>query len=211
MNFQLGSQIPISTSFLSEFRVLLSDLNTLKMGHWWRDIVNCLNWRSFGARDNYQSPLPYQTSINDLRLRKWQIRITLCMNHNVSTPFWSKEMSVNHFELGSVWDWICSVDLHYGTVSGTSRFFSWLLKAFVGNWGHSSPERSSIVHVAIPIQSRARTTSKWPRIVLLSFVFNCTFHCVQFESNEDDKLLHNAQLWLQGLRKKFPKREYKVR
>lgn len=32
----------------------------------------------------------------------------------------------------------------------------------------------------------------------------------RFESNEDDKLLHNAQLWLQGLRKKFPKREYKA-
>lgn len=32
----------------------------------------------------------------------------------------------------------------------------------------------------------------------------------RFESNEDDKLLHNAQLWLQALRKKFPKREYKA-
>lgn len=32
----------------------------------------------------------------------------------------------------------------------------------------------------------------------------------RFESNEDDKLLHNAQLWLQGLRKRFPKREYKA-
>ena len=77
--------------------------------------------------------------------------------------------------------------------------------------GHSSPERSSIVHVPIPIQSRARTTSKLPRLVLFSFIFNSTFHCVQFESNEDDKLLHNAQLWLQRLRKKFAKREYKLR
>ncbi|XP_015767290.1 PREDICTED: coiled-coil and C2 domain-containing protein 2A-like [Acropora digitifera] len=32
----------------------------------------------------------------------------------------------------------------------------------------------------------------------------------RFESNEDDKLLHNAQLWLQGPRKRFPKREYKA-
>lgn len=32
----------------------------------------------------------------------------------------------------------------------------------------------------------------------------------RFESNEDDKLLHNAQLWLEGLRKKFPKREFKA-
>lgn len=32
----------------------------------------------------------------------------------------------------------------------------------------------------------------------------------RFESNEDDKLLHNAQLWLSGLRKKFPKREFKA-
>lgn len=32
----------------------------------------------------------------------------------------------------------------------------------------------------------------------------------RFESNEEDKLLHNAQLWLQGLRKRFPKREYKA-
>ncbi|KAJ7389194.1 Coiled-coil and C2 domain-containing protein 2A, partial [Desmophyllum pertusum] len=32
----------------------------------------------------------------------------------------------------------------------------------------------------------------------------------RFESNEDDKLLHNAQLWLGALRKKYPKREYKA-
>ncbi|XP_031567301.1 coiled-coil and C2 domain-containing protein 2A-like [Actinia tenebrosa] len=32
----------------------------------------------------------------------------------------------------------------------------------------------------------------------------------RFESNESEKLLHNAQLWLSGLRKKFPKREYKA-
>ena len=65
MDFQPGSHIPISTSFLSDFRVPLSGLNTLKMGHWWREVVNCLNWRCFSAHNNYQSPLPYQTSIND--------------------------------------------------------------------------------------------------------------------------------------------------
>ena len=43
-------------------------------------------------------------------------------------------------------------------------------------------------------------------LILLFFLFVFP----QFESNEDDKLLHNAQLWLQALRKKFSKREYKV-
>ena len=57
----------ISNSYFDffPFRVPLSGLNTLKMGHWWREFVNCLNWRCFGAHENYQSPLPCQTSIND--------------------------------------------------------------------------------------------------------------------------------------------------
>ncbi|XP_048583350.1 coiled-coil and C2 domain-containing protein 2A isoform X3 [Nematostella vectensis] len=32
----------------------------------------------------------------------------------------------------------------------------------------------------------------------------------RFESNESEKLLHNAQIWLSGLKKKFPKREFKA-
>ena len=32
----------------------------------------------------------------------------------------------------------------------------------------------------------------------------------KFETNEDDTLVHNSQVWLAALRSKFPKREYKT-
>ena len=32
----------------------------------------------------------------------------------------------------------------------------------------------------------------------------------KFETSEDERLIHNAYIWLEELKKKFPKREFKV-